>query len=112
MQAPKGKRTTEPNPGREREDTGMLYHSELTDKQVIRLSKSGAIRWGGHKAPDIYGRLRCSSGEAMSRSKRVFFSSEEEAVGAGYRPCGRCMRAAYLKWKAGLPWLASGARGR
>ncbi|MCE7072741.1 hypothetical protein LZG74_20680 [Dyadobacter sp. CY327] len=30
---------------------------------------------------------------------RVFFNSEKEAMSQGFRPCGHCMREAYLKWK-------------
>jgi methylphosphotriester-DNA--protein-cysteine methyltransferase len=35
----------------------------------------------------------------MKAENRVFFASEAEAVGAGYRPCGHCMREAYGRWK-------------
>ncbi|MCF2493313.1 hypothetical protein NFI80_06605 [Dyadobacter chenhuakuii] len=30
---------------------------------------------------------------------RVFFNSEKEAMSQGFRPCGHCMREAYLRWK-------------
>jgi methylphosphotriester-DNA--protein-cysteine methyltransferase len=36
----------------------------------------------------------------MKRANRVFFSNEAEAFALGFRPCGHCMRASYLSWKA------------
>ena len=29
-----------------------------------------------------------------------FFADEETAVAAGYRPCAKCMKEEYKKWKA------------
>ncbi|GMK56403.1 hypothetical protein CspeluHIS016_0302430 [Cutaneotrichosporon spelunceum] len=60
---------------------------------------------GGHRRNKIYGRLDCPSAlRAIARGQyvthRVFFADEETAVGAGYRPCGACMRDKYLVWKA------------
>jgi methylphosphotriester-DNA--protein-cysteine methyltransferase len=31
----------------------------------------------------------------------VFFASETEAIAASFRPCGRCMREQYSRWKLG-----------
>jgi hypothetical protein len=57
---------------------------------------------GGNRASRIYGRLDCPSAiAALPRGyaeRRVFFADEATAVAAGYRPCGRCMRAAYEQW--------------
>ena len=61
---------------------------------------------GGNRAAKIYGQLDCPSAlRALKaggpyRRNRVFFADEATAIAAGYRPCGRCMRAAYLAWKA------------
>ncbi|MFZ0423218.1 MAG: Ada metal-binding domain-containing protein [Xanthobacteraceae bacterium] len=30
---------------------------------------------------------------------RVFFADEASALAAGFRPCARCMRDAYTKWR-------------
>jgi methylphosphotriester-DNA--protein-cysteine methyltransferase len=30
---------------------------------------------------------------------RVFFANEKDAIAAGYRPCGRCLRDKYNEWK-------------
>jgi methylphosphotriester-DNA--protein-cysteine methyltransferase len=37
----------------------------------------------------------------MKRKKRVFFNDELEALALGYRPCGHCMKQAYMDWKNG-----------
>ena len=59
---------------------------------------------GGHRKLKIYGRLDCPSalryiekGEYVKH--RVFFSDEETAIAAGYRPCGICMKEKYKVWK-------------
>jgi len=35
----------------------------------------------------------------MKKENRVFFSSEQEAINNGYRPCGHCMIEKYKIWK-------------
>lgn len=61
---------------------------------------------GGNSRARIYGRLDCSSAlRAIAKcgpnaSFRVFFADEATAIAAGYRPCGNCLRDAYVKWKA------------
>ena len=59
----------------------------------------GGNKLGGNSKGKIYGRLDC--GAALDTIKRfpgsyepfrVFFSDENTALAAGYRPCGRCMR--------------------
>ena len=60
---------------------------------------------GGHRRSRIYGRLDCPAAlRAIARGgdvrDRVFFLNEEDAQGAGYRPCAICMRDAYRAWKA------------
>lgn len=59
---------------------------------------------GGYRKRKIYGKLDCPS--ALSHiakghyvQHRVFFADEATAISAGYRPCGKCMKEAYLKWK-------------
>jgi methylphosphotriester-DNA--protein-cysteine methyltransferase len=73
---------------------------------VARLIRSKAIQFGGyspaHARDKIYGTLSCASGRKMKVENRVFFQNEQEAINAGYRPCARCMHAAYLKWKNAL----------
>ena len=60
---------------------------------------------GGHRRSRIYGRLDCPAAlRAIARGgyvrDRVFFLNEEDARGAGYRPCAICLRDAYREWKA------------
>jgi methylphosphotriester-DNA--protein-cysteine methyltransferase len=61
--------------------------------------------FGGNKRARIYGRLDCPSAlRAIKRGQtyqqhRVFFADEASAVAAGFRPCARCMRDAYKKWR-------------
>jgi methylphosphotriester-DNA--protein-cysteine methyltransferase len=63
-------------------------------------------RFGGNKRARIYGRLDCPSAlAAIKRGRtyqqhRVFFADEASALAAGFRPCARCMREAYKKWRA------------
>ncbi|MCR5755022.1 MAG: metal-binding protein [Acetatifactor sp.] len=63
-------------------------------------------KFGGHKKLKIYGKLDCPSANRYLRKgqyakHRVFFASEEDAIGAGYRPCAVCMPEKYKKWKGG-----------
>lgn len=71
---------------------------------------------GGNSKDKIYGMLTCSAANAaLSKgyaTHRVFFANEAVAIAAAFRPCGRCMRDQYSKWKAGgapgtkeYPWI-------
>lgn len=71
----------------------MWRHDELTDSELFVLLRRGAITFAGNRRLRIYGRLRCSSGRQLKRANRVFFADEAEAVAAGYRPCGHCIRS-------------------
>ena len=96
----------------------MILHSALGDtgfsrsRQLKTLIAKGDVQLAGNRKLKIYGTLTCSSGKRMKVENRVFFKSEEEAVDNDYRPCGHCMRAAYLQWKMGIKnQAASLARG-
>jgi len=84
----------------------MIHHMELgadptaRSKKIKALITTGQVRFGGNKNLKIYGALSCSSGKRMKVANRVFFATEGEAIRAGYRPCGHCMRGEYLRWKA------------
>ena len=80
-------------------------------KRYRLLSADGILRespvpgrLAGNRRLEIYGRLdRASAIRALSRgyaSRRVFFLDEAAAIGAGYRPCGRCLPERYRFWKA------------
>jgi len=83
----------------------MIKHAELGDSPFTRMRRlkmlvdNGKVQLAGNSKLKIYGRLCCTSGKRMKTENRVFFQSEEEARTAGYRPCGHCMRDAYLRWK-------------
>jgi len=67
-------------------------HLDLSDTEVFRHIRSGAIVLAGNKRLKIYGRLDCFSGKRMLRANRVFFENESEALMAGYRACKHCMK--------------------
>lgn len=77
----------------------MIHHAGLSKNALFSLVKSGEIILGGNKKLKIYGRLSCQSGKRMLMKNRVFFKNETEAIGQGYRPCGHCLREAYIEWK-------------
>jgi methylphosphotriester-DNA--protein-cysteine methyltransferase len=83
----------------------MRRHIDLGKEVAARqaavrgLIHNGTITLGGNRPAKIYGTLSCASGKRMKTANRVFFKNEEEAIAAGYRPCGHCMREKYLKWK-------------
>ena len=61
-------------------------------------------QFGGHRKLKIYGKLDCPSAlrhiaNGHYVQHRVFFANENDAISAGYRPCGVYMREAYNNWK-------------
>lgn len=81
-----------------RED--MIKHSDINNKiTLLSMIKHGHITMAGNASLKIYGTLHCPSGKRMNRKNRIFFSSEEEAISLGYRPCGHCMKEKYQLWK-------------
>ncbi|WP_317125696.1 Ada metal-binding domain-containing protein [Sinomicrobium pectinilyticum] len=77
----------------------MLEHKDTPDALLHKYIRNGYIAVGGNKKLKIYGKLGCRSGKKMLRKNRVFFTSEQEAIHHGYRPCGHCMPGAYRIWK-------------
>lgn len=83
----------------------MISHKELGQSPFARfrvlqmLILKGDIKIGGYKKGKIYGTLSCKSGKRMKVENRVFFKDEQEAIDAGYRPCGNCMPQQYNLWK-------------
>jgi len=88
------------------------YKLLAADGSTVISETPGTL--GGNSKARIYGRLDCSAANsALSKGyaqHRVFFANEQDAIQAGYRPCGRCMPAEYKKWKSGpegngsYPW--------
>jgi hypothetical protein len=71
--------------------------------ETIESETPGTL--GGNSKARIYGRLDCSAANrslsAGYAQHRVFFAQERDAIQAGYRPCGSCLRTSYKEWKAG-----------
>lgn len=76
----------------------MIWHSEISDKDLSQLINAKLIQFGGNAKLKIYGSLACRSGKRMKRENRVFFLNEKEALKEGYRPCGNCMNEKYKEW--------------
>lgn len=62
----------------------MLFHNQLTDRQVRQFIRQGQIVFGGHRKLKIYGTLRCGSGRRMKRDNRVFFQSQHKHWTQGF----------------------------
>ena len=74
---------------------GKRYQS--TQEGVLGGYSNGRRKW--------YGRLDCQSALGFIKKGgyvqyRVFFADEATAVAAGFRPCGKCMRAEYAAYVA------------
>lgn len=88
------------------------YKLLSADGTTITSETPGTL--GGNSKAGIYGRLDCSAANgAISKGyaqHRVFFATEQDAIQAGFRPCGRCMASRYKDWKTGpevkanYPW--------
>ena len=74
------------------------HDPESRQRQTRGLIIAGKIKLGGYQPGKIYGTLSCASGKRMRVENRVFFESESEAISAGYRPCGHCLKAEYKAW--------------
>ena len=77
----------------------MIHHVSINPQLLIRKIKNREVVFAGNKKLKIYGVLSCSSGKRMKEENRFFFSSEQEALNNGYRPCGHCMIEKYEIWK-------------
>ena len=76
----------------------MIFHKDVSDRELASFLKNKTITLAGNKKLKIYGTLTCKSGKRMKMENRVFFESEYEAVELGYRPCGHCLRLQCEKW--------------
>src|SRR4051794_36031335 len=61
----------------------------------------GGYQKGGIR---IYGRLNCPSAlrhlaNGRYKKHRVFLADEVTALSAGFRPCGTCLRTAFVDWR-------------
>lgn len=86
----------------DRHQEGRRYRLTAADGSTVLSERPGQL--GGHRRLRIYGRLDCPSAlRWLARGHyarfRVFFADEATARAAGYRPCARCMPAAYALWR-------------
>ncbi|MFI5310420.1 MAG: Ada metal-binding domain-containing protein [Gemmatimonadales bacterium] len=82
--------------------------------ETIESAEPGTL--GGNRRARIYGRLDCpSASRALPNDyarHRVFFADRAAAIGAGYRPCGVCLREEYEVWKMSRQRLPDDADAR
>lgn len=79
----------------------MIKHSSISQTQLKDFLRSVVLKFAGNQRLKIYGSLHCASGKRMKRGHRVFFADEADALAAGYRPCGHCMKEQYSVWRSG-----------
>lgn len=75
------------------------------DGKIYLSDEKGTL--GGNSRNKIYGELDCPSANYWVKygtyeKVRVFFKDEATAIAAGYRPCCRCMKEKYKRWKAAM----------
>ena len=78
----------------------MIRHEDIDDAALHRMIRDGRLTFAGNRRRRIFGRLDCRAGRRLARTNRVFIASRGEAERCGYRPCARCLRAAYEVWKS------------
>ena len=77
----------------------MTRHNDIDRQEIRKEIKNRSIQYAGNSKLRIFGLLSCRSGKRMKNENRVFFKTETEAIAAGFRPCGHCMRDQYRRWK-------------
>ena len=77
----------------------MTRHNDIDRQELRKEIKNRSIQYAGNSKLKIFGLLSCRSGKRMKNKNRVFFKTETEALAAGFRPCGHCMRDQYRRWK-------------
>jgi methylphosphotriester-DNA--protein-cysteine methyltransferase len=82
--------------------TDKCYKLVNANGQFYLSKEKGTL--GGNKKLKIYGRLDCKSAlryieKGFYVKNRVFFTDEQTAISAGYRPCAICMPLEYAEWK-------------
>src|SRR4051794_37372470 len=96
--------------------TGPTRRYRLTAPGGMQYDSEQRGTLAGNRKLRIYGLLSCKFAiRALAQGyakHRVFFADEAAAIAAGYRPCGKCMRDQYRRWKVGgqcdtpeYPWL-------
>lgn len=70
------------------------YYEEVNEESaaIQRSFPSDDIEvsYVGNKNSHVFHNSTCSSASSMSEKNKVAFSSRDEAIDAGYKPCGKC----------------------
>jgi hypothetical protein len=87
----------------------------LTGADGERYESPTPGRFGGHRRGKLYGRLDCPCAlRAIARggyvTHRVFFTDQQTAVTAGYRPCAVCLPEQYAVWVSDFTSHSGGRR--
>jgi len=77
----------------------MTRHNDIGRQELRKNIKTRSIQYAGNFRLKIFGLLSCRSGKKMKSKNRIFFKTKTEALAAGFRPCGHCMRDDYRQWK-------------
>jgi methylphosphotriester-DNA--protein-cysteine methyltransferase len=84
-----------------------MFTCYITENETVKETgtlrkfiKGSQVQFAGYRPGKIYGTLSCCSGKRMKPENRVFFGSEQEAIDAGYGPCGHCLKTRYRVWKS------------
>jgi methylphosphotriester-DNA--protein-cysteine methyltransferase len=77
----------------------MVEHRNIKYTDLRRLILQNKIQLAGNKKLRIYGSLQCTAGKRMKKDNRIFFTTKEEAIRMGFRPCGKCLQSAFKNWK-------------
>lgn len=80
----------------------MLKHTDISKETLLHLIRKRQVTMAGNRKLKIYGTLKCSSGKRMKKENRLFFANANEAIQAGFRPCGHCLKGEYQRWKVGI----------
>ena len=81
---------------------GNKDYKLMTSEGIVLSEIPGTI--GGHRKLKIYGKLDCYNAlkwieKGYYIDNRLFFENIEIAESLGYRPCAKCMKKEYIKWK-------------
>ncbi len=74
-------------------NTNLLVHNHRHIRiQTLSSSEVNATNaaYMGNSRVKVFHRLECKFHKKALRKNRIYFSSREEAINAGYRPCRTC----------------------
>ncbi|WP_423798254.1 Ada metal-binding domain-containing protein [Neobacillus sp. SAB-20_R2A] len=86
----------------EKAQSSKTYTLMGADKKLYVSQTPGT--YGGNRKTKVYGTMDCPAAlRALAKygyiKDRVFFTDEQTAIAAGFRPCAACQREKYKIWK-------------